>query len=66
LVEAYAEPGDRAKLRRSRDAIGIGGALQKLAQQPYSPYLLGLAAAGLCYGLYCLVDARYRDVSAGR
>ena len=29
------------------------------------PYLLGLTAAGLfSYGLYCLVDARYRDVSA--
>jgi len=26
--------------------------------------LLGLTAAGLVsYGLYCLVDARYRDVS---
>jgi hypothetical protein len=26
--------------------------------------LLGLTAAGLlCYALYCLVDARYRDVS---
>ena len=48
-----------------KDAIGIDGALQKLAQRPYGAYLLGLAAAGLvCYGLYCLVDARYRDVSA--
>jgi hypothetical protein len=26
--------------------------------------LLGLTAGGLfCYGLFCLVDARYRDVS---
>lgn len=47
-----------------RDAIGIDGALQKLAHASYGPYLLGLTAAGLlCYGLYCLVDARYRDVS---
>jgi hypothetical protein len=31
----------------------------------YGPYLLGLTAAGLiAYGVYCLVDARYRDVSA--
>jgi hypothetical protein len=38
--------------------------LQKLAHASYGPYLLGLTAAGLvCYGLYCLVDARYRDVS---
>ena len=48
-----------------KDAIGLDGALQKLARANYGPYLLGLTAAGLvCYGLYCLVDARYRDVSA--
>jgi hypothetical protein len=46
------------------DAIGLDGALKKLADASYGPYLLGLTAAGLlCYGLYCLVDARYRDVS---
>jgi len=47
------------------DAIGLDGALKKLTQASYGPYLLGLTSAGLvCYGLYCLVDARYRDVSA--
>jgi Domain of Unknown Function (DUF1206) len=47
-----------------KDAIGLDGALQKLAQHSYGSWLLGLTAAGLlCYGLYCLVDARYRDVS---
>jgi hypothetical protein len=47
------------------DAIGLDGALQKLAQASYGPWLLGLTAAGLfAYGLYCLVDARLRDVSA--
>jgi Domain of Unknown Function (DUF1206) len=47
-----------------KDAIGLDGALQKLAQASYGPYLLGLTAFGLvCYGIYCLVDARYRDVS---
>jgi hypothetical protein len=46
------------------DAIGLDGALQKLAHASYGPYLLGLTAFGLvCYGIYCLVDARYRDVS---
>jgi hypothetical protein len=45
-------------------AIGLDGALQKLSQQSYGSWLLGLTAAGLvCYGIYCLVDARYRDVS---
>lgn len=49
-----------------KDAIGLDGALQKLADASYGPYLLGITAAGLiCYGLYCLVDARYRDVSMG-
>jgi hypothetical protein len=48
------------------EAIGLDGALQKLARADYGPYLLGLTAGGLvAYGLYCLVDARYRDVSAG-
>jgi hypothetical protein len=47
-----------------KEAIGLDGALQKLAQASYGPVLLGLTAAGLiAYGLYCLVDARYRDVS---
>jgi hypothetical protein len=47
-----------------KDAIGLDGALQKLGQSGYAPYLLGLTAFGLvCYGIYCLVDARYRDVS---
>jgi Domain of Unknown Function (DUF1206) len=49
-----------------KDAIGLDGALQKLAHTNYGPYLLGLTAAGLvAYGIYCLVDARYRDVSTG-
>jgi hypothetical protein len=49
-----------------KEAIGLDGALQKLVHASYGPYLLGVTAAGLvCYGIYCLVDARYRDVSAG-
>jgi uncharacterized protein DUF1206 len=49
---------------KPKDAIGIDGALQKLAHASYGPYLLGLTAAGLvAYGVYCLVDARLRDVS---
>jgi hypothetical protein len=49
---------------RPKDAIGIDGALQKLAHASYGPFLLGMTAAGLvAYGLYCLVDAKLRDVS---
>jgi hypothetical protein len=51
----------------SKDAIGLDGALQKLAQAPHGPWLLGITALGMvCYGIYCLVDARYRDVSAAQ
>lgn len=45
------------------EAIGLDGALAKLAGQTAGPYLLGLTAAGLlCYGLFCFVQARYRRV----
>jgi hypothetical protein len=50
----------------AQDAIGFDGALRKLAEAAYGPWLLGITAAGLiAYGVFCLVDARYRDVSAG-
>jgi formate hydrogenlyase subunit 3/multisubunit Na+/H+ antiporter MnhD subunit len=45
------------------EAIGIDGALRKLAQQPYGPWLLGGVAAGLlAYALFCFVQARFREV----
>jgi len=48
-----------------KDAIGLDGALQKLVNAPYGPFVLGLTAAGLiAYGVFCLFDARYRDVRA--
>jgi uncharacterized protein DUF1206 len=47
-----------------KQSIGLDGALQKLAHAGYGSYLLGLTAAGLiAYGLFCFVDARYRDPS---
>ena len=47
-----------------KHAMGLDGALQKLADASYGSFLLALTAAGLlCYGFFCLVDARYRDVS---
>jgi hypothetical protein len=45
------------------EAIGLDGALQKLAGEPYGTWLLGAVALGLgIYGLFCLVEAKYRDV----
>lgn len=44
-------------------AVGVDGALAKLAHNSYGPFLLGLVAAGLvAFGLYSLSDARYRRI----
>lgn len=44
-------------------AVGVDGALAKLAHEAYGPALLGLVAAGLlAFGLYSLSDARYRRI----
>ena len=46
-----------------RDAVGLDGALQELAQQPHGRALLVLVAAGLlAYGLFAFARARYREV----
>jgi Domain of Unknown Function (DUF1206) len=46
-----------------RDAVGLDGALQELAQKPHGRALLGLVAAGLlAYGLFGFARARYRQV----
>lgn len=46
-----------------KEAVGLDGALQKLADQAYGGILLGAVAAGvIAYALYCFVQARYRDV----
>ena len=45
------------------EAVGLDEALQKLAAEPHGAFLLGSVALGLAaYGLFCLVEARYRDV----
>jgi hypothetical protein len=44
-------------------AVGLDGALAKLAHASYGPLLLGIVAAGLvAFGCYSLADARYRRV----
>jgi Domain of Unknown Function (DUF1206) len=44
-------------------AVGVDGALAKLANHSYGPYLLGVVAAGLiAFGAYSLSDARYRRI----
>jgi hypothetical protein len=45
------------------EAVGIDGALARLRDQPYGPYLLGAVAVGLiAFAVYCFAEARYREV----
>ena len=47
----------------SSKAVGLDGALAKLAHASYGPLALGCVAAGLiAFGLYSLTDARYRRI----
>jgi hypothetical protein len=46
-----------------KTAVGLDGALAKLANQPYGSVLLGIVAAGLiAFALYSFADARYRKI----
>ena len=50
-----------------QEATGLGGALQALLQEPFGPWLLGVAALGLvAYGLLMLAVACYGRISPGR
>mgnify|MGYP002780757990 FL=1 len=52
-----------AKQSDASQAKGFGEALAILAQQPAGPWLLGIVALGLiAYGIYSLVEARYRQI----
>ncbi|MGI8683746.1 MAG: DUF1206 domain-containing protein [Acidimicrobiales bacterium] len=47
----------------ANEAVGVDGALKRLADRPYGPLLLAVVAVGLfAYGLYSFVEARYRKV----
>jgi Domain of Unknown Function (DUF1206) len=53
-----------ARHRNPGEAQGLDGALQALARQSFGPYLLGAVAAGLvAYGVFALVEARYRRIA---
>lgn len=47
----------------ARAAVGLDGALQKLAHSSHGPLLLGVVAVGfIAFALYSITDARYRRV----
>jgi len=48
----------------STQAEGLDGVLQSLILQPFGPWLLGAVALGLvAYGIYMLIEARYRRIA---
>jgi hypothetical protein len=48
------------------EAVGLGGSLRALRDQPYGPYLLGAVGLGLvAYAFYSFVAARYRHIPTG-
>lgn len=45
------------------EAVGLDGALAEILRQDYGATMLAIVSAGLiAYGLYCFVEARYREV----
>jgi hypothetical protein len=45
------------------DAVGLDGALGRLAHNSYGPYLLGAVAAGFfAFAVFSLSEARYRRI----
>lgn len=47
----------------AKEAVGLDGALHKLTQTTFGPWLLGIIAVGLAgFALYSMADARYRKV----
>jgi hypothetical protein len=49
------------------ESRGLDATFRGVAHSTYGPITLGALAVGLaCYGLYCLIEARYRDLTPGR
>lgn len=53
-----------AVLSEAREVKGLSDALLRLEQQPFGRWILGAVAMGLLvYGLYALIEARYRRIA---
>jgi len=56
-----------AVLSCASQAKGLDAVFRSVASSADGAWLLALLASGLvCYGLYCLLEARYRDLTPGR
>jgi hypothetical protein len=55
-----------AVLSNAEQTKGLDAIFRSVASPAYGTWLLALLAFGLlCYGLYCLLEARYRDLTPG-
>ena len=65
LVGFFDHQGGGAVQRQAGEGTGRG--FRSVASSAGGAWLLALLACGLfCYGLYCLIEARYRDLTPGR
>jgi Domain of Unknown Function (DUF1206) len=56
-----------AVLSSAKQTKGLDAIFRSVASSGGGSWLLALLAFGLlCYGLYCLIEARYRDLTPGR
>jgi hypothetical protein len=56
-----------AVLSSASQVKGLDAVFRSVASSAGGAWLLALLASGLaCYGLYCLLEARYRDLTPGR
>jgi hypothetical protein len=56
-----------AVLSHADQANGLDAIIRSVDSSPRGAWLLTLLAAGLfCYGIYCLAEARYRDLTPGQ
>jgi len=54
-------------LSSAKQVKGLDAVFRSVASSAYGSWLLaGLASGLVCYGLYCLLEARYRDLTPGR
>lgn len=56
-----------AVLGDARQTKGLDATFRSVARSAYGPITLSALALGLCsYAVYCLLEARYRDLTPGR